>query len=65
MIHRRAFLQHTTLAALSGLAFSVRSWAGILSAGRKLDKIGLQLYTVRDALKEDFEGTLTAVAEIG
>ncbi len=65
MIHRRAFLQHTTLAALSGLSFPVRSWAGILPAGRKLGKIGLQLYTVRDALKEDFEGTLAAVAEIG
>ncbi len=27
--------------------------------------IALQLYTVRDALKEDFEGTLATVAEIG
>lgn len=28
-------------------------------------KIGLQLYGVRDALKEDFEGTLKAVKEMG
>jgi sugar phosphate isomerase/epimerase len=31
----------------------------------RLDKIGLQLYTVRDQMKADFEGTLARVAEIG
>jgi sugar phosphate isomerase/epimerase len=31
----------------------------------RLEKIGLQLYTVRDKMKEDFEGTLARVAEIG
>jgi len=30
-----------------------------------LDKVGLQLYTVRDKMKDDFEGTLAHVAEIG
>ena len=33
--------------------------------GARLDKVGLQLYTVRDKLKEDFEGTLARVAQIG
>ena len=32
---------------------------------RRLDKVGLQLYTVRDQMKADFEGTLARVAEIG
>ena len=31
----------------------------------RLEKIGLQLYTVRDQMKADFEGTLARVAEIG
>jgi sugar phosphate isomerase/epimerase len=31
----------------------------------RLDKVGLQLYTVRDKMKEDFEGTLARVAQIG
>lgn len=33
--------------------------------GRELRKIGLELYTVRDLLKSDFEGTLRKVALIG
>ncbi len=31
----------------------------------RIDKIGIQLYTVRDKMKEDFEGTLAHIAEIG
>jgi sugar phosphate isomerase/epimerase len=31
----------------------------------KIDKIGLQLYTVRDLMKRDFDGTLAKVAAIG
>ena len=38
------------------------SWA---AAEHRIEKIGLELYTVRDALKNDFEGTLTRVAKIG
>lgn len=34
-------------------------------SGRELSKIGLQLYTVRDLLKADFEGTLRKVARLG
>lgn len=33
--------------------------------GARLDKIGLQLYTVRDQMKADFEGTVARVAQIG
>lgn len=31
----------------------------------RIAKIGIQLYTVRDLLKQDFEGTLAKVAQIG
>lgn len=33
--------------------------------GERLDRIGLQLYTVRDALARDFDGTLAQIARIG
>jgi sugar phosphate isomerase/epimerase len=34
-------------------------------AGKKIDSIGLQLYTVRREMERDFEGTLNKVAAIG
>ena len=37
----------------------------ITSEAAKLSKIGLQLYTVRRELKQDFEGTLRKVAALG
>lgn len=39
--------------------------AGSLAAPTKLDKIGLQLYTVRNLMKESVERTLAAVASVG
>jgi sugar phosphate isomerase/epimerase len=38
------------------------NWA---ASDHRIEKIGVQLYTVRDALKQDFEGTLSRVAKIG
>lgn len=35
------------------------------SHAARLDRIGLQLYTVRDVLERDFEGTIARVAQIG
>src|ERR1700730_17158214 len=34
-------------------------------ASHKLDRIGVQLYTVREMIKTDFEGTLAKVAGVG
>ena len=31
----------------------------------RIDKVGIQLYTVRDQMKADFEGTLAHIAQIG
>jgi sugar phosphate isomerase/epimerase len=64
---RRDMLKWTAAAAGSALARPGALFAG--DAAGKQDKkripIGLQLYSVRDLLKKDFEGTLKQVAEIG
>ena len=57
---RRTFLQ-TSIATTIASSFSLRAFA----AERKIDRIGLQLYTVRDAMKTDFEGTISKVAITG
>jgi sugar phosphate isomerase/epimerase len=56
---RRAFL-----GTMSAATFAPRrlAWA---SAERKIEKLGVQLYTVRSEMKKDFEGTIARVAEIG
>jgi sugar phosphate isomerase/epimerase len=36
-----------------------------LTTAERLDRIGLQLYTVRQAMARDFEGTLSQVAAVG
>lgn len=60
-MNRRTFIG-TSVAAT--LAASVRpTWAA--SPTHKIERIGLQLYTVRDAMKKDFEGTIAKVAATG
>jgi sugar phosphate isomerase/epimerase len=62
MITRRTFLQSATTATAATLFASRFSWA---AGEHKIDKIGVQLYTVRDQMKQDFEGTIARVAKIG
>jgi sugar phosphate isomerase/epimerase len=59
-MNRRTFIGTSVAAAL---AASRPSWAA--DATHHIDKIGLQLYTVRDTMKTDFEGTIAKVAAIG
>lgn len=61
MVSRRGFLKTSAaLAALSVLP------AGMATACSKKEKaIGVQLYSVRDELKQDFDGTMKALAKIG
>ena len=58
---RREFVQ--TMAG-AGVAIAC---GGVRSTPRaaRLDKVGIQLYTVRDQMKADFEGTLAHIAQIG
>ncbi|HAR90580.1 MAG TPA: hypothetical protein DCR45_06350, partial [Gammaproteobacteria bacterium] len=36
-----------------------------LAQARRVERVGLQLYTLRNELSQDFEGTLAKVAELG
>lgn len=58
-INRRTFLGTMTAATILS---SRLTWA---AADRKLDKIGVQLYTVRDEMEKDVAATLAKVAQIG
>lgn len=62
MSTRREFLRHS-VAALGAVSLP---WpAGSFVPGDRLDRIGVQLYTVRKEMERDFDGTLTRVAGIG
>jgi sugar phosphate isomerase/epimerase len=68
MLTRRNFVA-TSLAAVAGGAIGQKAnvpLAGFLSGrAKKLDRIGIQLYSVRDLMAKDFEGTLASIAQIG
>src|SRR5262249_6406014 len=49
--------------AVTGVVATELGWA--LPAEHKLKAVGLQLYTVRNAMKSDFEGTIAKVAQVG
>lgn len=57
---RRDFIQTSSAAALGALAFPE-----FLNAFKKVGQVGVQLYSVRDAISKDLMGTLTKVAQIG
>jgi len=59
MMDRRAFLGTVTAATVLNNRLT---WA---FADHKIAPIGVQLYTVRFAMKDDFEGSLAKVASIG
>ena len=56
---RRTFLGTMTAATL------LTRRLGFAAHDHKIEKIGLQLYTVRDLMKQDFDGTLSKVAAVG
>src|SRR5258708_4425725 len=58
-MHRRTFVQ-----AL-GAAVSTGPLASLISPTRRLDRIGLELYSVRDAMGRDPERALAAVRAMG
>lgn len=57
-MHRRDFLSAAALAALPRLPVTT-------AAARRIEHIGVQLYTVRDEMRRDFDGTLFRLGEIG
>ncbi len=65
MQNRRKFLQISSAASVSMMLFgSLGSIAGI-SDDRKKYGVGIQLYTVRDAMSADMMGTLKKISDLG
>jgi sugar phosphate isomerase/epimerase len=65
-MNRRSFVDRVLLGAVAGLYLTKSNPLGPFSSrGKKLSRIGLQLYTVRKELERDFEGTLAKVAALG
>jgi sugar phosphate isomerase/epimerase len=62
MMNRRTFLETATTVAVATLVANKLGWA---AAEHKIDKLGVQLYTVRDAIAKDFDGSLAKVAAVG
>jgi len=58
-MNRRTFIGTSIAAAV---AASQPAWT---AETHHIDRVGLQLYTVRDSLKQDFEGTIAKVAQVG
>ena len=65
MIGRRDFVRTLGAAALGSVWHPPSPSRQSLAPSRGLDRIGLQLYTVRHVLERDFEGTLARVASTG
>jgi sugar phosphate isomerase/epimerase len=65
MSTRRNFLATLGVAALGIASRDAAAATEILAARKKLKRVGLQLYTVRDLMKADLPGTLAKVAAIG
>src|SRR5579862_435633 len=61
-MNRRTFLETATTVTAATLLTSRLGWA---AGEHKIDKVGVQLYTVRDQMKADFDGTIAKVAQIG
>jgi sugar phosphate isomerase/epimerase len=65
-MQRRAFLKRLGVATAGGAAASSVFWRGAIHTGaRRLTRIGLELYAVRDAMRRDPERTLAAIRAIG
>jgi len=69
MISRRSFL--ATAGALAGIAACRRAALGLpvsaasRTAARRLERVGIELYTVRGEMQRDMPGTIAAIAAMG
>jgi sugar phosphate isomerase/epimerase len=61
-MNRRTFLETASTVTAATLLTSRLGWA---AGDHKINKVGVQLYTVRDLMKDDFDGTIAKVAQIG
>ena len=63
--NRRAFLKDVALGGACLVSGGASALAAVTISPQWQNQIGLELYTVRELLKKDYEGTLAKVAEIG
>lgn len=63
-MNRRTFLETASTVTAATLLTTKLGWAAAEHSIRK-DQIGVQLYTVRDLMQTDFEGTIAKVAQVG
>jgi len=61
-MNRRTFLKTGATVTAATLFSSRLGWA---AGEHKIGNVGVQLYTVRDLMKDDFEDTIAKVAQIG
>jgi sugar phosphate isomerase/epimerase len=59
-MNRRTFIESSIATAVVTAASANSTWAA-----HHIDRVGLQLYTVRELMKQDFDGTIAGVAKIG
>jgi sugar phosphate isomerase/epimerase len=65
-MHRRRFFGTVAAAGFGGLVLSACGRPdSVRAAGGAIDRIGLQLYTVRDRMQQDVAATLRTVGEVG
>jgi sugar phosphate isomerase/epimerase len=62
---RRKFIATLGVAAFGITSRDAAAASEILAAKKKINRVGLQLYTVRDLMKADLPGTIARVAAIG
>src|SRR6266700_4812494 len=60
LMNRRTFIGTSLAAAVTASRTSLAA-----DTAHHIDRVGVQLYTVRDAMKSDFEGTIAKVAATG
>jgi sugar phosphate isomerase/epimerase len=63
-MNRRTFVKTTTAAATAAVSTAMFPWRS-RAAQHEIGAVGIQLYTVRQLMKDDFPGTLAKVAGVG
>jgi sugar phosphate isomerase/epimerase len=62
---RRTFLARAALGGLAGYGLSACAGGTPASGAAGIERLGVQLYSVRDRMNQDVRGTLAAIAAIG
>lgn len=65
MMNRRTFLNTAARGVIGGAALTTMNWTNHAAFAGRISKVGLQLYTLRDQMRQDVAGTLAKVAQLG